>query len=346
LKDLQAAETLRQHLPATTSHEQRIADWWRRSSADMSERGQLRQLGFVDDGVSWVRPANASLLASLAPQAVPRRVLQMGLTFTRAANKHVRYMHGWWALNPEYEYRFFTDAQCGTYVQRHASDDEWLAYTVVAAGQQRSDLFRGLWLRREGGIYADLDCELGLPLRLRVPSGATLVANPTWAFEFLMSAPAHPIIEAFVKIAVGNVLAEARKLRDGAKDRCRGPHQCVIRITGPLAWSSAVGVVTGGGDTPACRNGKRRARTPMPGECDAAPDALMRGVHVCGDDLWTTRGRTVMEGGEPAWMCSAIRHWDCRVFVAGGCSKSSYRNGGLQPFFNASLLDSVRPGRV
>ena len=115
-----AAETLRRHLPTAASDARRIAEWSRRfAGVDLSERAPLRQLGFVDDGTSWVRPPNASLLATMAPQAVPRRVLQMGATFASAAAKHGRYMHGWWALNPEYEYRFFTDAQCGAYVQQH-----------------------------------------------------------------------------------------------------------------------------------------------------------------------------------------------------------------------------------
>ena len=73
-------------------------------------------------------------------------------------------------------------------------------------------------------MYADLDCELRSPLRAIVPPNATVVANPTWTFEFLIFAPDHPIMRTFVQLATANVLREAEKLRDNVKDRCRGPH--------------------------------------------------------------------------------------------------------------------------
>ena len=71
-------------------------------------------------------------------------------------------------------------------------------------------------------------------LRAIVPPEATVVANPSWTFEFLIFAPAHPVVGAYLRQATANVLREAAKARDGAKDRCRGPHQCVIRQTQPV----------------------------------------------------------------------------------------------------------------
>ena len=317
----------------------------------------MAQLGFVLDNVSWIRPANATLLGATSDQVVPRRIVQIGRTFQHAANKHMMHMRAWWALNPEYEYRFFTDAQCSSFMREHASADEQRAYRAVVLGAQRADLFRGVYLRHRGGVYADLDCELRSPLRAIVPPNATVVANPTWTFEFLIFAPDHPIMRSFVQLATANVLREAEKLRDNVKDRCRGPHQCVIRVTGPLAWSSAVGSATTatgtaaagglrprrnaaakherGGDESGCANRLRNARTPMPGECARASSAELRGIHVCGPDRWEGRGHE-----QPAWMCGAIRHWDCRQFVQTlqeGCSKTSYRNYNAG-FFNASRL--------
>jgi hypothetical protein len=317
-------------------------------------RARMAQLGFGLDNISWIRPANATLLAATAVQVVPRRIVQIGRTFQHAANKHLRHMRAWWALNPEYEYRFFSDAHCTSFMREHASADEQRAYRAVVLGAQRADLFRGVYLRRRGGVYADLDCELRGPLRAIVPPDATVVANPSWTFEFLIFAPDHPIMRSFVQLAAANVLREAEKLRDNAKDRCRGPHQCVIRVTGPLAWSGAVGSATAatgaaaaaglrprrdaagkherGGNYSGCYNHLRHARTPMPGECARASSAELRGIHVCGTDQWEGRGHT-----EPAWMCGVIRHWDCRQFVQEGCSKTSYRNYNAG-FFNASRL--------
>ena len=77
----------------------------------------MAQLGFVLDNVSWIRPANATLLGATSDQVVPRRIVQIGRTFQHAANKHMMHMRAWWALNPEYEYRFFTDAQCSSFMR-------------------------------------------------------------------------------------------------------------------------------------------------------------------------------------------------------------------------------------
>lgn len=235
-----------------------LAAW--NASKGLPARSRMARLGFTLDAVSWVRPANASLLASLPAQHIPRRIVQIGRTFEHAANKHLRHMRAWWAHNPEYEYRFFSDAQCTAFVHEHAADDERRAYAAVVAGAQRADLFRGIYLRQarrstarttttrprllltrtarasgqRGGVYADLDTELRGALRAIVPPEATVVANPSWTFEFLIFAPAHPVVGAYLRQATANVLREAAKARDGAKDRCRGPHQCVIRQTQPV----------------------------------------------------------------------------------------------------------------
>ena len=39
-----------------------------------------------------------------------------------------------------------------------------LAYTSLVTGSQRADVFRVLYLKRFGGIYADIDQELRAPL--------------------------------------------------------------------------------------------------------------------------------------------------------------------------------------
>ena len=55
-------------------------------------RARMAQLGFVLDNVSWIRPANATLLGATSDQVVPRRIVQIGRTFQHAANKHMMHM--------------------------------------------------------------------------------------------------------------------------------------------------------------------------------------------------------------------------------------------------------------
>ena len=83
-----------------------------------------------------------------------------------------------------------------------------------------------------------------------------------------------------------------------SKHACKSPHECVIRVTGPLAYTSGVGAAThspGG-----CRN---RIRTPQQRECKDAADPLLRTMHVCEKDAGTIWN---------SWSCGFARHWDCR----------------------------------
>ena len=78
-----------------------------------------------------------------------------------------------------------SDADCDSFVGAHASDEEQRAYGLLRTGAQRADLFRILFLKVIGGVYADLDLELRTPLREVLPPQASLVAGSTWNFAFL-----------------------------------------------------------------------------------------------------------------------------------------------------------------
>ena len=53
-----------------------------------------------------------------------------------------------------------SDDDCDAFVGAHASEDERAAYGLLRTGAQRADLFRLLFLKAIGGVYADLDLEL------------------------------------------------------------------------------------------------------------------------------------------------------------------------------------------
>ena len=90
------------------------------------------------------------------------------------------------------------DAACADFIDRFCSDDERLGYASLLTGASRSDLFRLFWLRELGGVYADLDAELTLPLREILPLNASMLAPYNFEPEFqhgqkrrLSSATAH-----------------------------------------------------------------------------------------------------------------------------------------------------------
>ncbi len=93
--------------------------------------------------------------------------------------------------------------------------------------------------------------------------------------------------------------------RNRSKHACKSPHECVIRVTGPLAYTSGVGSATHAPG--ACRN---RLRTPRRGECARAESALLREMFLCERDagtIWNSwscgfavRGRHHATRGRPS----------------------------------------------
>ena len=76
------------------------------------------------------------------------------------------------------------DDACADFIDRFCSDDERLGYARLLTGASRSDLFRLFWLREMGGVYADLDAELTLPLREMLPPTASMLAAHGFEPEF------------------------------------------------------------------------------------------------------------------------------------------------------------------
>lgn len=103
-------------------------------------------------------------------------------------------MQSWWELNPEYEYVFFSDAQALQWVAKHATATELQVYKALRLGPQRCDVFRLLYCKLVGCVYADLDQQLFRPLRELIPPDASAVAGSIWPYEWLMfeARPSNP----------------------------------------------------------------------------------------------------------------------------------------------------------
>jgi len=95
-------------------------------------------------------------------------------------------------------------------------------------------------MREEGGIYADIDSELRAPLHTLIRAEAVALVTPEWMYEFLAYTPHHPIIRETLRIAVSLVRSEARLLAIGSNVSCRTPHSCVMKVTGPDVYYTAI----------------------------------------------------------------------------------------------------------
>ena len=264
-----------------------------------SEFSVTRYLGgtSLDDNVSYLRPAAAN--AAQPQLSIPRRIVQTGSTFADAIRwpQQREWIQRWAKLNPEYEYNFFGDRDALRFVVAHGSADEIRAYKSLATGSQRADLFRILYLRTAGGVYADLDQEPRLPLREVIQPATTVLAGRWWPFEFLVFQPGHRILNETARIMTANIMRQWRLAREGAEKRCRTPHSCVILVTGPPAYHEGVRAATLAGG---CTRGSPNPNARL---CKKAVDPTMRAMVVCDGD-----GGNVFN----TWACNTARHWDCR----------------------------------
>ena len=293
--------------------------------------------------------------ALMARQNVPRLIVQTGPSFAKALRTHGSLMQTWWNLNPEYEYRFMDDDACDAFVRRVGSPDEIRAWRSIVLGAMRADLFRLLWLKYRGGVYADIDMELGRPLREIIPAHASAVVSLHWSFELLIYTPHHPIIEETARIATDNILEQVRMLRDRDEKRCFGTRKCVIEVSGPQAYLLGVHRVSQRGDcAPAHQRNNPHPRAPI-GRQDCLHSPLMRNVRMCGVPFMRIGH---VEGGlsikttppphgplrEPAWECAAARHWDCRRTMSGdNCTSTHWSRADQEQQHNIHLR---RTGRI
>ena len=144
----------------------------------------------------------------------------------------------WKKLNPDWEYKFWTDAALAEIV-RQDYPDIWPIFQATTNPVQKADIARYLILHRDGGIYADIDTECVGPLDILVDeSRVVLSQEPTehWGhakvrnmemviFNGVMASPAgHPFWLDVMQML----------------HRCRHANKGVLESTGPLMLTGCV----------------------------------------------------------------------------------------------------------
>jgi hypothetical protein len=128
-------------------------------------------------------------------------------------------------MNPEYEYRFYTDQEVHAFIQTHFPQYVDLFETVIP-GAYRADLFRYMVLYVHGGVYLDCKSSTILPLRDFLPPNATFASfrdrvPGTIQISFLSSTPQHPVIGACIVESFRQIARQAYGRND-------------LDITGPM----------------------------------------------------------------------------------------------------------------
>lgn len=302
---------------------------------------------------SGYRPA---LIQATTSRRIPRRIIQVGKDFESVmSGRNADFVELWWTLNPDHEYAFFNDSHARRYVMARASSNETRAYLSLLRGAQRADLFRMIWMKYEGGIYADLDSKALNPLSSAIPPMASAYTGVSWSFEFLAYEPRHPIIQDGLEQMTRRVLEYVEALKQNASKACLnmtgsdisqktcyekshacfGAHRCVVSTTGPLAYQAGVGDAT---HRLQCTNRRRIFRN---GECRKSTSSAMQRVHVC-DNLPGFEPRD-----RPRLTCNLSWHLDCRNGGIKGlrCQGTHYSRVGPSPlnFYSTSPLLEGQP---
>ena len=265
--------------------------------------------GAAPSSATGSRQADEQVTRQLPPQRVPRVIVQIGPSFHQSLKLHAEHMRSWWRLNPEYSYAFFNHTQASRFVYERATAEEQQAWRGLMVKASLADFFRVLYLKYQGGVYADLDEELGRPLRELVHPNASAIVDRTWQFECLLFSPQHPILIELAKTIVGNVLRQIELHRNQSAHRCLLPMTCVAGLTGPDPYHLSVVKVS--------RRSKCRVTNNhvLPGACQNASGPMGQLQHCEWDPptYWSISSWGRSLNGVPAWNCNAYRHWDCRT---------------------------------
>lgn len=174
-------------------------------------------------------------------------------------------VEGFRSLNPDWEYRFYTDEDILDYIQKNFDEDILTAYLKInpVYGAAKADLFRYLVLYKEGGVYVDIKSTCIYPLNDVIrPDDQFIVTqwqndrgkkdestglflylteelkikNGEYQQWFIIAEKNSPVMKHIVDTVVHNILnyrAWDYKFHSYGK---RG----VLFVTGPIAYTKAI----------------------------------------------------------------------------------------------------------
>lgn len=168
-------------------------------------------------------------------------------------------------LNPDWQYRFYSDEDILDYLEENCS---WaLEYYLRISkryGAARADLFRYLLLYREGGVYLDIKSSASKPFSQVLRADDRFILShwrnrpddkyPGWGIHkeivseagefqqwFIVSVPEHPFLRKVIEEVCRNITHyDPREFGVGRKG--------TLRLTGPIAYTRAISEVLASGE--------------------------------------------------------------------------------------------------
>jgi hypothetical protein len=133
-----------------------------------------KKLGFIDCDVSLYK-------SEYTPQLIPRRIMQTSFTNQIYSIQHENAIYSFLELNPDYEYEFFNDQDCRSFIATYFDKNCLKAYDLLIPKAFKSDLFRLCYLYIKGGCYFDNKHVLRMPLsKIISPEFSNLFCTETF----------------------------------------------------------------------------------------------------------------------------------------------------------------------
>ena len=163
------------------------------------------------------------------------------------------------ALNPDWSYKLYDDAEMKDYIKQHLSRDDWEALEHINPkyGVVYADIFRYIVIFNEGGVYLDVKSTAKKPLSEVIKPEFRFVVSqwpnklgqrfkglglhpelvhvPGGEFQQwnIISEPRHPFLKAALEQAIYNIRIYTPKLF--GIDSLG-----VLRLSGPIAYTKAI----------------------------------------------------------------------------------------------------------
>lgn len=148
--------------------------------------------------------------ARVLPQATQRipRIIWQTMKSNMVPSLMKEYADSWINLNPEYEYRFFDDADIIEFISLQFP--HFLsAYQSIKYGASKADLWRYLMMYKHGGVYADMDCKCLQPMANWIDPEATFTTqigiNRDICQWLIITEPGNPIFLRAAEKSLENI---------------------------------------------------------------------------------------------------------------------------------------------
>ncbi len=117
-------------------------------------------------------------------------------------------------MNPSYNHYLYDDKDMDTFIKDNYSENVYKAYSMLAIGAAKADLWRYCILYKYGGVYLDIDAALIKPLdELILPDDEAIISRENieglFCQWFMIFKKGHPLLKGVIDTCVDNILGKS-----------------------------------------------------------------------------------------------------------------------------------------